>query len=98
MAEFAIRGLVRRLDKYEIEQREIKAANTAFNDWERSRRMRQLRTWIKKDRAKLQALLGVRIQIGPAKIQITRLEMSRVAGLHNACSQDREDHAHEEMD
>ena len=74
MAEFAIRGLVRRLDKYEVELRETKAENTDFQDWERSRRMRQLRTWIKTDRAKLRALLGVRIQIDADKRPVTSPE------------------------
>lgn len=61
MAEFAIRGLVRRLDKAEIQLRETKAGGwSGFDDDDRRARMRALRRWIKADSAKLRALLGVK--------------------------------------
>ena len=60
MAEFAIRGLVRRLDKAEIELRELKAESGLYDDDERRQRVRALRRWIKQDSAKLRALLGAK--------------------------------------
>lgn len=58
MAEFKIRGLVRRLDKAEVELREIKAGAWYGEDEERAQRMRALRRWIKQDGAELRSLLG----------------------------------------
>lgn len=60
MAEFQIRALVRRLDKAEIELRGIKAGEWCSQP---ERRIRALRRWIKKDTAKLRALLGGNNQI-----------------------------------
>lgn len=57
-AEFQIRTIVRRLDKLEIELRELKAGNGYYDDDERGNRMRNVRRWIKQDSAKLRALLG----------------------------------------
>jgi len=64
VAEFQIRNLARRVERYELEQREVKAGNHAYyDDSERQRRLRALRRWIKTDNAKLRAILGANNQV-----------------------------------
>lgn len=64
LAEFRIRALCRRIEKYELEQREVKAGNHSYYEQEDyDRRLRALRTWIKRDNATLRALLGGKNQI-----------------------------------
>ena len=58
MAEFRIRGLVRRLDKSEVELRALKVGGGFLDDDDRRRRMRALRRWIALDTARLRAFLG----------------------------------------
>ena len=61
-AEFRIRGIVRRIDRYEVELREVKTGTGYFDDDERRARLRALRRWIRNDTAQLRALLGGNIQ------------------------------------
>lgn len=59
LIEFRIRALARRLEKYELHQRDIKAGIGPYlDDEERQRRLRALRRWIKLDTASLRSLLG----------------------------------------
>ena len=62
LAEFQIRALLRRLDKAEIELRELKVGSVYSDDEESRLRMSALRRWIKQDGAKLRALLGANSQ------------------------------------
>ena len=67
VAEFQIRGIVRRLEKYELELRELKVHT---NHWDlpwRGRRMRALKRWIETDTAKLREILCANNQVAPAK-------------------------------
>jgi hypothetical protein len=61
MAEFQIRGLVRRIDRAEIEVRELTEKVRDREDYDRIhwlRRLRVVRRWLADDQAKLRALLG----------------------------------------
>lgn len=68
MAEFQIRGLVRRIDSAEMEIRELspgghltRIGTRGYHDaTERAQRLRALRRWLAEDQAKLRALLGVK--------------------------------------
>jgi hypothetical protein len=57
-AEYKLRSLSRRIDKLEIELRELKAGDGYYDDDERRLRIRSVRRWIKQDSAELRALLG----------------------------------------
>ncbi len=59
MAEYRIRTLVRRIDRYEIARRDLLARGIdPFDDAGRQRRLRALRRWITEDTAALRGLLG----------------------------------------
>ena len=62
VAEFQIRALVRRIERYELEQRELKADRWPCDE-DRQHRLRALRRWIRADTAKLRAILGANNQI-----------------------------------
>lgn len=72
-AEFTIRRLLNRIDRAELEQREIKAGGWAGDDDERRTRLNALRRWLKADEAKLRALLGANNQI-KSNVNETRKE------------------------
>lgn len=66
-AEFSIRGLVRRIDKAELELRELLAPGGIYSrvgvsgylgERERDQRAQALRDWLAQDQGRLRALLG----------------------------------------
>jgi hypothetical protein len=59
-SEFQIRALVRRIDKYQIELRELKAGSWHYSADERRERLTDVRGWVRKDTARLRVLLGGR--------------------------------------
>src|SRR5687768_12211827 len=71
MAEFRIRGLVKRIEKAELEIRELNARYGRFeyaDADERRSRLREMRRWLAEDQARLRALLGAKNQMpGPVK-------------------------------
>lgn len=59
LAEFRIRTLVRRIDRYETDRRNLLVRGIdPFDDAARQRRLRALRRWINEDNAALRGLLG----------------------------------------
>ena len=57
-AEFRIRALGRRLDKNEVELRELQGGTGFWSDDERRQRVRLLKAWLKADTEEFRALLG----------------------------------------
>lgn len=58
VAEFRIRALSKRLDKNEVELRELQGGGGFWSDDERRKRVRLLKAWLAEDRAELAKLLG----------------------------------------
>lgn len=58
VAEFRIRALSKRLDKNEVELRELQGGTGFWSDDERRQRVRLLKAWLKADTEELRALLG----------------------------------------
>ena len=57
-AEFRIRALGRRLDKNEVELRELQGGSGFWSDDERRARLRMIKVWLAADYVELRALLG----------------------------------------
>jgi len=61
LAEFQVRTLVRRVDKLEVEERELRAKCGRFeylDEDERKAQLRTVRRWLAEDLTKLRVLLG----------------------------------------
>lgn len=59
LVEFELRRLDRRLEKYALEQREVKANPEDWPDEEeRQKRLRALRRWIRQDEERMRELIG----------------------------------------
>lgn len=74
-SEFAIRRVIARLDKAEVELRDVRAGSGSaifLDQAERRSRARVLKRWIAEDRAKLRALLGAKESNSVANNQMTK--------------------------
>jgi hypothetical protein len=58
LIEYEVRRIDRRLGRYELELRELKADTDPLDEDARQRRLRALRRWIRQDEERLQILLG----------------------------------------
>ena len=58
VAEFRIRALGRRLDKNEVDLRELQGGTGFLSDDERRARLRMIKVWLAADYVELRALLG----------------------------------------